>query len=230
MSSSAEEELRQTNVKTRVYRGEGAQKVDIAMMPVRRIPGFACDPGTASLLLAHDYCLGKRRKLPPPAAPEWDYGLLLMLQFLMGCLVLTILAAGVLISSRLADTYWYMRFIFDTKWGFALAEGYSYTAPVWMGEFGQMVRGNYWLNMLRYLADRDVDFAYWPLNGLKYSEGYFTKSGDFVQFDHPRWEDEAFGLLMNDSWTIRHTWKLLDIQVAGGHGGDDLAMTRQCVV
>ena len=28
-------------------------------------------------------------------------------------------------------------------------QGYSYTAPVWMGEFGQMVRGNYWLNMLR---------------------------------------------------------------------------------
>eukprot|EP00434_Breviolum_minutum_P000018 symbB.v1.2.000015.t1/scaffold5.1/size591573/15 len=104
------------------------------------------------------------------------------------------------------------RFVFDTKWGFALAEGYSYTAPVWMGEFGQMLRGSYWLNMLRYLAERDIDFAYWPLNGLKYSEGYFTKSGEFHEWDHPRWEDEQFGLLLNDSWSVRHTWKLLDIQ------------------
>lgn len=35
---------------------------------------------------------------------------------------------------------------------FFSAPGYSYTAPVWMGEFGQMVRGNYWLNMLSSLV------------------------------------------------------------------------------
>ena len=29
-----------------------------------------------------------------------------------------------------------------------------------------------------------------------------------------RWEDEQFGLLLNDSWSVRHTWKLLDIQAA----------------
>ena len=30
-----------------------------------------------------------------------------------------------------------------------------------------------------------MDFAYWPLNGLKYSEGYFSKSGQFHEWDQP---------------------------------------------
>ncbi|CAE7649072.1 yiaY, partial [Symbiodinium pilosum] len=165
-----------------------------------------------SLILAHEYCFGRKRHLPPPAPPLWDCGMLLFLQIYLFLIVLTLLTTVLLVFSALADTFWYMRFTFDTKWGFALAEGFPYTAPVWMGEFGQQVRGSYWLNMLRYLAERDVDFAYWPLNGKKYSEGYFSSSGGFVYFDKPRWEDESFGLLMNDSWSVRHTWKLLDIQ------------------
>ena len=32
--------------------------------------------------------------------------------------------------------------------------------------------------------------------------------------DLRRWEDEQFGLLLNDSWSVRHTWKLLDIQAS----------------
>ncbi|CAE7302537.1 unnamed protein product [Symbiodinium natans] len=177
-----------------------------------RIPGFAREPGFASLSLAKEYCLGRKRHLPPPSPPHWDCGMLLFLQIFMFLSVCTLLASVLLVFSHLADTFWYVRFVFDTKWGFALAEGFPYTAPVWMGEFGQQVRGSYWLNMLRYLAERDIDFAYWPLNGKKYSEGYFSSSGGFVYWDQPRWEDESFGLLMNDSWSVRHTWKLLDIQ------------------
>lgn len=209
--TSSDEEC--DGVKCRVYQAENGQGVRSAK--VRRVPGFSCEPGCQSIWLAQEYCVGPRRRLPPLSqaeAPTWDQGLLLLLHIFMFLFVSTLLTTGLVTFARLADTYWYMRFVFDTKWGFALAEGYSYTAPVWMGEFGQMVRGNYWLNMLRYLADRDIDFAYWPLNGLKYSEGYFTNSGVFHEFDHPRWEDEQFGLLLSDSWSVRHTWKLLDIQ------------------
>jgi len=66
--------------------------------------------------------------------------------------------------------------------------------------------------MLKYLAERDVDFAFWPLNGRKYTEGYFNSASEFVFYDKPRWEDEEFGLLEEDSWTVRDTWKLLDVQ------------------
>ena len=40
-------------------------------------------------------------------------------------------------------------------------QGYSYTAPVWMGEFGQMLRGSYWLNMLSTFGE-DLLFFFWP--------------------------------------------------------------------
>lgn len=201
-----------SEVKCHVYQSDPC---GVRAAKVKRVPGFSCEPGYQSLWLAHEYCVGARRRLPAlpqGEAPSWDTGLLILLHIFMFLFVATLLTAGLATFARLADTYWYMRFVFDTKWGFALAEGYSYTAPVWMGEFGQMLRGSYWLNMLRYLAERDIDFAYWPLNGLKYSEGYFTKSGEFHEWDHPRWEDEQFGLLLNDSWSVRHTWKLLDIQ------------------
>jgi len=207
--TSSEED---SEVKCHVYQSDPG---GVRAAKVKRVPGFSCEPGYQSLWLAHEYCVGARRRLPALSqgeAPCWDTGLLILLHIFMFLFVATLLTAVLATFARLADTYWYMRFVFDTKWGFALAEGYSYTAPVWMGEFGQMLRGSYWLNMLRYLAERDIDFAYWPLNGLKYSEGYFTKSGEFHEWDHPRWEDEQFGLLLNDSWSVRHTWKLLDIQ------------------
>merc|ERR1712050_263740 len=92
-------------------------------------------------------------------------------------------------------------------------EHYPYTAPVWMGEFGVNVRSQYWLNFVRYLSIRDVDFAYWAVNGIKWSEGYIdATTGNFENYDFPRWENESYGLLMDDYKTIRHPWKLLDLQ------------------
>lgn len=50
-----------------------------------------------------------------------------------------------------------------------------------MGEFGYANQGVYWKNFIHYLADRDVDFAYWALNGKKYGEGFIDdKSGTFL--------------------------------------------------
>eukprot|EP00928_Gymnodinium_smaydae_P060844 TRINITY_DN4468_c0_g1_i1.p1 TRINITY_DN4468_c0_g1~~TRINITY_DN4468_c0_g1_i1.p1 ORF type:complete len:753 (+),score=169.94 TRINITY_DN4468_c0_g1_i1:330-2261(+) len=70
---------------------------------------------------------------------------------------------------------------FDAYFGFILEEGQDYTAPVWMGEFGYANEGIYWQHFLHYLADNDVDFAYWALNGKKYGEGYINdKTASFI--------------------------------------------------
>eukprot|EP00928_Gymnodinium_smaydae_P078880 TRINITY_DN62939_c0_g1_i1.p1 TRINITY_DN62939_c0_g1~~TRINITY_DN62939_c0_g1_i1.p1 ORF type:complete len:742 (-),score=145.04 TRINITY_DN62939_c0_g1_i1:141-2366(-) len=66
-------------------------------------------------------------------------------------------------------------------WGFLLEEGRSYTAPVWIGEFGYANEGVYWKHFVRYLSDNDADFAYWALNGKKYGEGYLNdKTANFI--------------------------------------------------
>mmetsp|Transcript_105714 Transcript_105714/g.188025 ORF Transcript_105714/g.188025 Transcript_105714/m.188025 type:complete len:644 (-) Transcript_105714:49-1980(-) len=175
--------------------------------------GIAGQAGYKSWRIALDYTIGAHRHSDRlTKAPPWDRGMFIMAQFFVFVSILIVGFSGLASFAHVADTFWYMRFTFDSKWGFVLAEGYPYTAPVWMGEFGQNRRGAYWLNMLKYLAERDVDFAYWPLNGRKYTEGYFDSSSNFVFYDQPKWEDEQFGLLEEDSWKVRDTWKLLDIQ------------------
>ena len=65
---------------------------------------------------------------------------------------------------------------FDYSWGFLLEEGKSWTAPVWIGEFGtcsndlscvqnSSVSGYWFLNFIGYLKENDLDWDYWPLNG-----------------------------------------------------------------
>jgi endoglucanase len=63
-------------------------------------------------------------------------------------------------------------------WGYILAEGKSYTAPVWVGEFGtchasaSCVSGStgqgLWFAALgQYLTGADIDWSYWALNGTE---------------------------------------------------------------
>lgn len=88
----------------------------------------------------------------------------------------------------------------DDRWGFLVqpepnAEGAA-VAAVWLGEFGTATDTTWWRNMLRYLASRPVvGWAYWPLNGEK-------RPG----------ERETYGILHDDMRTIRHPWKLADLQ------------------
>lgn len=102
--------------------------------------------------------------------------------------------------------------VVDWKWGFALQEGYPYTAPVWMGEFGGDTRGRYWKHLISYLSVRDVDFAYWSLDGVKLTNGIYDILGHWKPYKHAQWEEETYGLLNSDYNTIRHPWKLLDVQ------------------
>lgn len=157
----------------------------------------------------------QKRDVKPRMAPaKWDLGLSVGLQFVVVSLIFATTVFVVYLFAHFIPTYWWMERHLDGLWGFALEDNNTYTAPVWMGEFGAAVRGQWWLNFVRYLATRDVDFAYWAINGRKWAEGEIdTSSGDFLQYpDGPRWEDEAFGLLNNDYNTVRHAWKLLDMQ------------------
>jgi len=146
-------------------------------------------------------------------AVRWDLGLLLGLQLFIPLVSLFLIFFSFYVWAHIVPTYWWMERHLDGLWGWALEDGFPYTAPVWMGEFGQEVRGQYWLNFVRYLSSRDVDFAYWALNGLKYAEGKVdTQSGNFITYDKPRWENETFGVLSHDYSTVRNTWLLLDLQ------------------
>lgn len=150
------------------------------------------------------------RQVPRPPA-EWDCGLCVGLQVFILLLILISLFIAAYISAHIIPTYNFAAWHFDRMWGFALRDGYDFTAPVWMGEFGQEARGTYWLNFVRYLSSRDADFAYWAINGLKWKEGEVNVvTGNFEQMD-PHWDNETFGLLSHDYWSIRHTWKLLDL-------------------
>lgn len=55
----------------------------------------------------------------------------------------------------------------DFKWGF-LSSGAS-PAPVWLGEFGTSENDLWWRHILRYIEEHETDFAYWAVNGEKYT-------------------------------------------------------------
>eukprot|EP00927_Polykrikos_kofoidii_P027715 TRINITY_DN24292_c0_g1_i1.p1 TRINITY_DN24292_c0_g1~~TRINITY_DN24292_c0_g1_i1.p1 ORF type:complete len:720 (-),score=76.45 TRINITY_DN24292_c0_g1_i1:328-2487(-) len=82
---------------------------------------------------------------------------------------------------NLFSSYEWTRLWQNDLWGFVLEEGQPFTAPVWIGEFGYLNHGPYWLDFVHYLSETDVDFGYWSLNGLKYGEGWLDSStGEFV--------------------------------------------------
>jgi endoglucanase len=66
------------------------------------------------------------------------------------------------------------------NWGYILTPGHTYTAPVWVGEFGNCHTqsicisdnspgsGGFWFQSFRaYLAQYDIDWAYWAVNGTE---------------------------------------------------------------
>ena len=62
----------------------------------------------------------------------------------------------------------------DDEWGYLLKPGQHYTAPVWLSEFGAP-RANaspqekaWFTTLAGEIRDREIDFAYWPLNPDSY--------------------------------------------------------------
>jgi endoglucanase len=84
------------------------------------------------------------------------------------------------------------------QWGYLTDPGKPFTAPVWVGEFGDSASNDpKWLtNLAEYLRTLDADFAYWALNGGPKAAG----------------GPEPFGLLDDDWTTVRRDWRLTLLQ------------------
>lgn len=78
-------------------------------------------------------------------------------------------------------TYAELKTALGNRWGFLLAQGKPYTAPVWVGELGTChtgadcidgpegtnSQGLWFAGIRRYLDEADIDWAYWALNGTQ---------------------------------------------------------------
>jgi endoglucanase len=97
--------------------------------------------------------------------------------------------------SQSASSYTELKTILDENWGNLVTENKPYTAPVWVGEFGENTASQWWGWFTQYLRERDLDWGYWSVDG--------------EQRYH---EEETFGIFEMDYSTIRHEWKLADLQ------------------
>jgi endoglucanase len=97
--------------------------------------------------------------------------------------------------SQTASSYYQFESMMNQKWGYLISENKPYTAPVWVGEFGENTDSEWWGWMIRYLWEKDMDWAYWSLDG-----------------EQRLGVDESFGIFMQDYATIRHEWKLSDLK------------------
>jgi endoglucanase len=80
----------------------------------------------------------------------------------------------------------------DSAWGYIVTEGHPYTAPLWLGEFGTdhtTPNPTWWPWIQQYMAEKDLDWAVWAVNGTQ-GAGYGRTFG----------ADETFGVL-NPQWT-----------------------------
>jgi aryl-phospho-beta-D-glucosidase BglC (GH1 family) len=80
------------------------------------------------------------------------------------------------------------------QWGYLTEPAQPFTAPVWLGEFGDSASSDpKWLtNLAAYLHETDIDWAYWAINGGPKASG----------------DPEPYGLLDDDWTTVRDDWRL----------------------
>jgi endoglucanase len=95
----------------------------------------------------------------------------------------------------------------NSAWGYIVAPGQSYTAPVWVGEFGNCHTsatcitdtnpsdgsGGFWFAALRqYLAANDIDWDWWALNGTETTgSGRTFGSEETYGLLNPYWNSPA---------------------------------------
>ena len=75
----------------------------------------------------------------------------------------------------------------DSAAGYLVAPGGPVTAPLWLGEFGihhAQTTNPWWTCLLEYVADKDLDWSYWALNGTQ-GPGYNRTDGG----------EEGYGIL-----------------------------------
>jgi len=111
---------------------------------------------------------------------------------------------GVLLNLSLKTSSYYM--LHDelaNKWGLDGEYGGELDAPIFVGEFGEgedHATTLYWGQMLRFLEEYDLDWAYWPINGDVWNE------------DDQEWGDEWFGILDRNYSAVRRPAQLADLQ------------------
>ena len=79
----------------------------------------------------------------------------------------------------------------EARFGFVVLEERTYTSPLWIGEFGIEHAGTdnpWWQCFTEYLAEKDLDWAYWAINGTQ-GPGYNRTDG----------AEEGYGVL-NPTW------------------------------
>ena len=87
--------------------------------------------------------------------------------------------------------------VMDEEWGYVLDPDFYDRHPVWLSEFGinpDTEKKQWYENAIRYMEERDVDFAYWPLN---YGDYTTNPSGK-----------ETYGLLKSDYKTPQKDFRL----------------------
>jgi endoglucanase len=98
-------------------------------------------------------------------------------------------------------------------WGFIVTQGKPFTAPVWVGEFGDCngcAKSQFLTYFIRYLQGADFDWAYWPINGTRSDGGRYAS-------DRTWFSDETYGLL-NQTWSGYRTSLELPISCTQGPG------------
>jgi len=85
--------------------------------------------------------------------------------------------------------------LMHTMQTFVADAGHNYSAPYWMGEFGCGGDSENWEKIVRFLNETDHDFGYWSIDG-------YVRPG----------QGEGYGLLEEDYDTIRHQWKVDQLQ------------------
>ncbi len=167
-------------------------------LPVERL-GDAYTLGTAPLTTAPRHARGRRRCCRCCRCWLWLHGLLLTTALIGAGAVLLRLSLRVGTYSMFHDEL-------AAKW---LVDAHI-DAPVWVGEFGaggdywdtktRGGAGTYWMHMLRFLREYQLDFAYWPYNG------------DAWVNSTRKWDDEDFGLLDREYGDARRPGQLADLQ------------------
>jgi len=93
----------------------------------------------------------------------------------------------------------------EREWGYVTASEQYYTAPVILNEFGAPPgageRTQAWYSrMTDYLIEKDLDFAFWPLNG---NDGWGLVSSDWSQ-------------TLQGDWRFPHLKRLIEAPIAAG--------------
>ncbi|GMI33295.1 hypothetical protein TrCOL_g2079 [Triparma columacea] len=133
---------------------------------------------------------------------EWIVLFFVVNFFLLGVIGLCVLS-GLRSLALKTPTYEMLRDELKPKWG-----DLDGSAPVLVGEFGSGTDGlghddDWWKQMIRFLDEFDLDYAYWPWNGEKWNDEAYE------------YENEGYGLVTVDWDEIRYPEKLSDLMSLG---------------